>query len=614
MVKLLLIDMPFSAPLIPSIGLGCIEAWLKQNNNEIQVDIFYAKLLLLEQIGMDLYDEIFSRGGLSISVLNAMFELDHKNDFAKLNKYCKRYPLLTGDLIFSDYFYEEPSNAYAFLDEEQNNKIFLIKEQLPSFFSKCEQFISEYNPDMVGFTSMFEQHMASLCLAKKISVMLPNCPIIFGGANCDGAMGNFWALKYSFIHTVISGEGEYAMDILVKEYLSCGNIEKYRGVLTGETFKDMNRSLLCNYGSFFNQLNMYYSQIDPIYTPIIPINLSRGCWWGEKNKCTFCGQNGSTTHFRCKNVDKSLFELEYYHKKYKDYPIILSDNILDNELLRTGLSGQLQNGFGHVFCEIKANLRRSDLISLKNCGFDIIQPGIESLSSISLKRMNKGLTMLQIISFLRNCEELKIRPIWNYLYGFPGEKSIEYIDMIPIIKKIYHLRPPLGGGIIELHRFSEYYDFSEKYDISNIRPYFMYPIVYRDYTYEELNDIAYCFDYEMSNRLSEDEYQLFDHILSEWKYAYKHSYMKYIPDKRLIIDGRCEKNRTISLKDIHVQILDCCDEIVSFQKIIDTLDGLYQKIDIDKGIQYLLFHDILISENNNVVSIVWRENDESFTS
>lgn len=607
MVKFLLVDMPFSAPLIPSIGLGCIESWIKKNNSEIQVDIFYAKLILIEQIGMELYDEIFSHGGLSISVLKAMFELEHKENFENLNKYTKRYPLLIGDLIFSDYFYEEKSNEYSFLDAEQNEKISLIKRHLPSFFLKCEQFISEYNPDMIGFTSMFEQHMAALCLAKKLSTTLPSCPIIFGGANCDGIMGETIYSKYSFIHTVISGEGEYAMDHLVKEFLSCGNIDKYRGVVHGEALREMNSSLPCNYDSFFKQLSMYTLKIDDIYTPIIPINLSRGCWWGEKIKCTFCGQNGSTTHFRCKDVDKSLDELEYYHKMYEDYPILLSDNILDNDLLRKGLSGHLEKDFGYVFCEIKANTRRSDLISLKKCGFDIIQPGIESLSSASLKRMNKGLTMLQVIYFLRNCEELKIRPIWNYLYGFPGEKNSEYTDMVPIIKKIYHLRPPLGGGIIELHRFSEYYDSSEKYDIRNVRPYYMYNLVYRDYTSEELDNIAYCFDYETNNRLTDDEYNTFDQVLLDWKNAYGISYMKYIPNEKKIVDGRFNRNCTISLNNIHVHILDCCNEIVSYEKIYESLDGDYTKKDIESGIQFLLFHGILIAENNSVVSIVWRE-------
>ena len=613
MVKLLLIDMPFSAPLIPSIGLGCIETWIKQNNSDVKIDIFYAKFILLEQIGIELYDEIFSHGSLSISVLKAMFELGFKEDFAKLNRYTTRYPLLIGDLIFSDY-YGKSNSEYSFLDKEQNQKIAYIKEKIPAFLKKCEEYILEYRPDMIGFTSMFEQHMAALCLAKRMSLILPECQIIFGGANCEGIMGEFLATKYSFIHTVILGEGEMAMDNLIKEYLSSGNIDIYKGIVKGESLKSLENILPCNYDSFFEQLYSYDIKIDNLYSPIIPINLSRGCWWGEKNKCTFCGQNGSNIHYRCKKVKNALFELSQYHKQYSDYPILVSDNILDNSLLRTGLRDSHNTNYGHVFCEVKANIDQRDLVTLKRTGFDIIQPGIESLNTSSLKRMNKGLTMLQVIRFLRNCEETQVRPIWNYLYGFPGEQISEYTNTIPIIKKIYHLRPPLGSGIIELHRFSEYFDSADKYSIENIRPYFMYSKVYKDYTDRELNCIAYCFDYELNNRLNEEVYNAFSQELQSWKRAYEYSFIKFNHGEQIIIDGRLKEVRTIPLNDVHMHILDCCCEIVSIVNIYDTLEGLYLKSDIDAGIRYLLNNDILIGENNKLLSIVWREADESVLS
>ena len=32
-------------------------------------------------------------------------------------------------------------------------------------------------------------------------------------------------------------------------------------------------------------------------SPTLLIETSRGCWWGERNHCTFCGLNGSSMSF-----------------------------------------------------------------------------------------------------------------------------------------------------------------------------------------------------------------------------------------------------------------------------------------------------------------------------
>ena len=43
--------------------------------------------------------------------------------------------------------------------------------------------------DVVGFTSTFDQNVASLSLAKLIKDVYPDVRIVFGGANFDGEMG-----------------------------------------------------------------------------------------------------------------------------------------------------------------------------------------------------------------------------------------------------------------------------------------------------------------------------------------------------------------------------------------------------------------------------------------
>ena len=43
--------------------------------------------------------------------------------------------------------------------------------------------------DMVGFTSMFSQNVATLAMARRIKERNPGVVIVMGGANCESPMG-----------------------------------------------------------------------------------------------------------------------------------------------------------------------------------------------------------------------------------------------------------------------------------------------------------------------------------------------------------------------------------------------------------------------------------------
>ena len=62
--------------------------------------------------------------------------------------------------------------------------------------------------DVVGFTSTFDQNVASLSLAKLIKDVYPDVRIVFGGANFDGEMGLEQFRAFPWIDYVVSGESE----------------------------------------------------------------------------------------------------------------------------------------------------------------------------------------------------------------------------------------------------------------------------------------------------------------------------------------------------------------------------------------------------------------------
>jgi radical SAM superfamily enzyme YgiQ (UPF0313 family) len=145
---------------------------------------------------------------------------------------------------------------------------------------------------------------------------------------------------------------------------------------------------------------------DTAETPRLVFETSRGCWWGQKHHCTFCGLNGNGMEFRQKSSSRALEELVWILSKYGSHTrsIYATDNIMPYEYFHSFLP-QLaaMNLSVDFFYETKANLRPDQLALYKRAGLSRIQPGIESLSSEVLMLMGKGITALQNIQLLKLC-------------------------------------------------------------------------------------------------------------------------------------------------------------------------------------------------------------------
>jgi hypothetical protein len=93
--------------------------------------------------------------------------------------------------------------------------------------------------------------------------------------------------------------------------------------------------------------------------------------------------------------------------------------------------------------------------------------------------MKKGISGLQNINALRWLRKYEIEPIWNILYGFPGEKTDDYSAQEALIPRLYHLSPPLSVGPVRLDRFSPNYEFAElRSEFLDVQPLQSYRFIY----------------------------------------------------------------------------------------------------------------------------------------
>jgi ribosomal peptide maturation radical SAM protein 1 len=258
-----------------------------------------------------------------------------------------------------------------------------------------------------------------------------------------------------------------------------------------------------NYSSYFEALSA--SPIGSSIQPRLLIESARGCWWGDKQHCTFCGLNGHTMAYRSKSPRRVFEELSYLTETYGIKQVEFVDNILDLEYVDTLFPELFRTGSTlELFLETKSNMRFEQLRSLRQGGVRAVQPGIESFSNQILQLMRKGCTGLQNIQILRWCEELGITVFWNLLYGFPHESPAEYARMAQLIPSISHLQRPGYCGRIHVDRFSPLFT-SPELGIPTPHPAIAYSYVY-PLDPQQLGNLAYFFEFDHSHASKLAEY------------------------------------------------------------------------------------------------------------
>ena len=65
-----------------------------------------------------------------------------------------------------------------------------------------------------------------------------------------------------------------------------------------ERIREMDTLPFPDYSDYFHDLERSSSAINIF--PTLLFETSRGCWWGAKSHCTFCGLNGGSMTFRSK--------------------------------------------------------------------------------------------------------------------------------------------------------------------------------------------------------------------------------------------------------------------------------------------------------------------------
>lgn len=524
-----LVNMPWASVEYPSLACGILRASVAGDGSPHRASVLDANI--------DFFDWMSARLGTGV----------REYDFFSLESYFQG----CGDWVFSSALYGDPdwrveefrARRADDLGSERLELCLQLHRLVPEWIDEYARSVVDEVGDLVGFTTTFQQNTASLALARALKRIKPGLWTVFGGANCDGVPGAGWHRNFDFLDYVVRGEGEAALPALVECLEGRGDVVTIPGLCWRDssgasTENAMTAAPLApahivspDFDGYLDRFNA--SAVADSVEPKLVVEGARGCWWGEKHHCTFCGLNGSFMQFRSKSPERFHDEIVTLASRYRVLDMYIVDNIIDMDYLRTVVPRIREEGFDlRLQCEIKSNLRYDQLRELARAGFIQVQPGIENLSSRVLKIMDKGVDGCQNVRMLRDAESLGLTVMWNYLYGFPGEQEADYTSVVAQFPALSHLSPMDGAGRLALERFSPYFDEPalgfERREADD-----QYAITY-DLPQDELRAIAYLFATRPAG-IGGDVEKTLVNAVRDWTEAYAHSRLGYLDRETEIV-------------------------------------------------------------------------------
>jgi ribosomal peptide maturation radical SAM protein 1 len=499
MQKIFLVNMPFAALNAPSIPLTQLKSVLDgQFKGQVSVEVLYLNLDFAHYIGVPLYQYIaLGVESLGSGVGEWFFR---QLAFPGLDDNEQEY--------FSRY-YPHPGKLVQVLKHA-------IQRKRKAAGGYLDELIAKYDLDqvaIVGFTSMFAQNLACFAMARQLKERNPDIVTVMGGANCESPMGQEIVRHVPQIDFVFSGPALKSFPQFVQHRLdqnleACNHIngvfskenvasfsdqaaldETTRLGVLGEEL-DINANVKLDYGPFLEVFRKGFPNTE--LKPVLLFETSRGCWWGERSQCSFCGMSRATIKHRAMSPEKAIEHLKSLYEYAPHFAYLgCVDNVMPKNYVDEVLPHLNTPSDVAIFYELKVPVSEREIWALSKAGVKIVQPGIEALTTPALKLMRKGTTAFQNLLCLRYCLMHSVYPVWNYLVGLPGEEEEMYEKYLHDIPLLLHLPPPTGVQVIRFDRYSPYFVDARRYGL-DLHPSDFYKLVY-PLDEEVLRNLAYHF-------------------------------------------------------------------------------------------------------------------------
>jgi ribosomal peptide maturation radical SAM protein 1 len=615
--SVLLVSMPWTSLAEPCLGLALLRGVMDEQG--IPCRVLHANLFLLEHLSGHTYQAL-----AHIYVLND-FVFSGVLDPTVTNAQERALRLKAREIV----------NPRGGLDplrfggsEGVIQTIFKLRNEIiPKWLEQWADEIASSDATLIGFTCMFDQTIASLALAKMIKARAPEKMIALGGYAVRSPTAEMLLRSNPWIDAVCVGEGEITLQDLAHASVGKISLSAVRGIVyrdaegvVQETVPppeaDLDKNPPPNFDDFFADCKRLSDdhKID-IEVMDIPMENSRGCWWGSKGHCTFCGIKDADMAYRYRSAARTIEVMEEHHQRYKMNAFRFSDYILPNQYYATLLPMLIERGSPYELCaEMKSNVNREQFALLAKAGFKEVQPGIESFHSDVLKKMSKGVSAAQNVFTLLLGRRYGIRIFYNIIYGFPHDIESEYEFITKMLPRLAHLDAPVTCVPVQITRWAPLAMDPDRFGIPPGPPEAHYDMLFSASYLQEsgfkIEDFCYYFErtFDHSIRL----HQWYDRIVdfvTDWRAkntqqtAWLHQEGSGVADGMIIRDHRADGDEIIhELGPALAALLDFAQEPVTIAKL--QASGVGDPDRIPYMIEQLDEMGLIFRDGNRIISLV----------
>ncbi len=650
MLKIALINMPFAAEHLPSLALTQLRSVLQSElGGRVAVAIHYLNLEVAERIG-PIYHEIED-------------SMEHLH--TGLGEWLFRqgaFPAVPDNT--QEYFrrcYPRHSPQVAALMA----RVGPLRATLDAMLDELIDTYRLTDYDLVGFSSLFAQNLASLAMARKLKARAPHLITVMGGPNCEYPMGAVLVqaapqLDFAFsgpalksfvqfvrhlldgephrchgIHGVISrhnreafatatgsptlpahliGTGAFSPSNQVKVAAPAGAGGADRGRLqpVGEE-RPIEAPITLDYDAYLEAFERH----PPPHAsrPTLLAETSRGCWWGERSHCMFCGLNDLTLGYRAMSVAQARAQLQdLFRYAPRAARVLVVDVIIPKEFLTELLPGLATPPTMELFYETKSNLTESQVQSLAAARVKTIQPGVEALATPVLKLLKKGSTVFTNITLLKRCAMYDVIPGWNLLLGIPGSGEAMYRTYADLIPRLLHLPPPSDALQVRFDRFSPYFNRAADYGLT-LAPMEHYGLIY-PLTPAQLADLAYFFrdtnyDADYFVHLA-DWFTTMKDLVAQWHQRWPQNdpggraqlFVARRDDGLAIHDSRTGQPLEYPITPLTWSVLQAFDEPTTAPAVQAELGPRHPALDLERELGFLMAKGLLMHEGGRYLNLV----------
>ena len=292
--------------------------------------------------------------------------------------------------------------------------------------------IGRLEPEIVGITCGSVTYRPCIETAKAVKEVLPSCKIVVGGWQPTYMPESL--LQHKEIDYLVMGEGEQAIVELANS-ITKGKDKSDAAKISGVAYRDKGKTVKVP-STLIEDLDQIpfparhllpmhiYDRRAPYFdaNPMDTMNVVRGCPYN----CAYCETKklwGSRV--RAFSPPRVVAEIKDLAQNYGSKGVyFVGDNFTINKKRTADLCNLMKKENLDIewVCDSRVDqISRELLREMKDAGCRTVWFGVESGSPRILEKLNKKITMEQIIHTFRLCKEMGIRIACSFMLGIPGE-------------------------------------------------------------------------------------------------------------------------------------------------------------------------------------------------